>query len=185
MLQAARRSLSPSFELEMNEETLALSKEKLSLEKEEGWWTADLEGGKEKLAVKGAVTSTARGSKSTDRKDDHRSPRAASTKEEGEGVRLTAAESQEDDEVLLDVRPSQPSSNEAEGDIIMCEVGEQQAARVEVQAPKRRAVIRVESEGTQDYVLERRSYRDLSQEEFVPSALSEHRGAEHLMRQSQ
>ena len=49
---------------------------------------------------------------------------------------------------------------------------------------KRRAVIRVESEETQDCVLERRSYGDVSQEEveevgFVPSALSEPRGVVH------
>ena len=36
----------------------------------------------------------------------------------------------------------------------MCEVEEQQAARVEVQAPTRKAVIRVESEETQDDVQE-------------------------------
>ena len=129
---------------------------------------------KEKLAVKGAVTSTASGSKNLDRKQDHWSPRATITKEKGGDVRLTAAESQE-----LDV---QPSSNEADGDFIMCEVEEQQAARVGVQAPKRGAVIRVESEETQDYVRERFACEDLSQEEaneigFVPSALSENRGS--------
>ena len=37
----------------------------------------------------------------------------------------------------------------------LCQVGEQQAARVEVKGPKRRAVIRVESEETQDYVLKK------------------------------
>ena len=50
-------------------------------------------------------------------------------------------------------------------------------------APKRRVVILVESE-TQDYVREMFTYEDLSQEEadeigFVPSALSEPRGAMH------
>ena len=47
---------------------------------------------------------------------------------------------------------STPSGNEVGGDSIMCEVEDQQAARVEVQGPKRKAVIRVESEETQDYV---------------------------------
>ena len=66
----------------------------------------------------------------------------------------------------------------------MCEVEEQQAARVEVQDPKSRAVIRVESEKTQDCVLERLSCGDISQEEvedigFVPSALISPRGAVH------
>ena len=46
---------------------------------------------------------------------------------------------------------------EAEGVIVMCEVEEQQALRVEALPLKRRVVIRVESEGTQDYVMERRS----------------------------
>ena len=36
--------------------------------------------------------------------------------------------------------------------------------RVEVQAPKRRAVTRVESDETQDYVIGRRGYGDLCQE---------------------
>ena len=76
----------------------------------------------------------------------------------------------------------QPSSNEAEGDFIMCEVEEQQAARVEVQSPKRRAVIRVESEKTKDYVRKQSTYEDFSPEEvneigFVQSASSELRGA--------
>ena len=60
-------SLSPSFEPEMNEEMITPSNEQPSLEKEEGWWNADLEGGKEKLAVKGAVASTASESKNPDR----------------------------------------------------------------------------------------------------------------------
>ena len=60
----------------------------------------------------------------------------------------------------------------------MCDVEEQQAVRVEAQPQKRRAVIRVESEETQDYVMERRSCGYLGQEEveeigFVPSAESE------------
>ena len=41
----------------------------------------------------------------------------------------------------------QPSSNETDGGFVMCEVEEQQAARVEVQGPTRR-VIRVDLEET-------------------------------------
>ena len=57
------------------------------------------------------------------------------------------------------------STNEAEGDFTMCEVEEQQAARVEVQGSKRRAVIRVESEETQKYVRERFTHEVFIQEE--------------------
>ena len=76
---------------------------------------------------------------------------------------------------------TQPSSNETDGGFLLCEVEEQQAARVEVQGPKRR-VTRVEPEETQDYVRGRLAHGEISQEEaeeigFVPSALSEPRGA--------
>ena len=50
----------------------------------------------------------------------------AITKEESEGVRLTAAERQEINVVIPEIRPT----NEAEGDFILCEIEEQQAARV-------------------------------------------------------
>ena len=74
--------------------------------------------------------------------------------------------------IIPEIQPAK-----ATGDNIMCEVEEQQAARVEVQAPKRRAVMRVESEETQDDVLERRIYGDISEEPvdeigIVPSASS-------------
>ena len=77
---------------------------------------------------------------------------------------------------------STPSSNEVGSDFVMCEVEEQQAARVEVQGPKRKAVIRVESEETQDYVRTRfadKNFRQTEVEEtgFVQSALCEPRGA--------
>ena len=77
----------------------------------------------------------------------------------------------------------QPSSNETDGGFIMCEVKEQQAARVEVQSSKRR-VIRVDLEETQDCVRERLAREDISQEEadeigFVPIASSEFGGAVH------
>ena len=107
------RSLYPSFELEMNEEIFTLSREQFSQDKEEGCWNTDLEGVKEKLAVKGAVTSSASGSKNPDGKADHWSPRRATITKEGiEGVKLTAAESQKVDEVVPE---RQPSSTEAEG----------------------------------------------------------------------
>ena len=66
-----------------------------------------------------------------------------------------------------------------------CEVEEQQARIVEAQPQKRRAVIRVESEKTHDYVMERRSCGYPSQEEveeigFVPSAVSKPLWALHL-----
>ena len=65
----------------------------------------------------------------------------------------------------------------------MCEVEEQQTASVEVQDPKRKAVIRVESQETQDYVRKRFACKDLVRKEvvigFVPSVLSEPRGTIH------
>ena len=65
----------------------------------------------------------------------------------------------------------QPSSKETDGGSRMCDVEEQQVARVEVKGPTRR-VIRVESEETQDHV---RGTLAISQEEadevgFVQSA---------------
>ena len=78
---------------------------------------------------------------------------------------------------------TQPSSNAADSVSTISEVEEQQAARVEVHDPRRR-VIRVYSEETKDHVHERLAREDFSQEEadeigFVPSALSETRGAIH------
>ena len=82
----------------------------------------------------------ASGSKNPDGKSDHWSTETVFTEEESEGVRLAVTERQEMNGVLTEVQPT----NGAEGDIIMCEVEEQQVARVEVQGPKRRAVVRVE-----------------------------------------
>ena len=67
----------------------------------------------------------------------------------------------------------------------MYEVEEQQAVRVEAQPQKRRAVIRVESDETQDHVMERRRCGYPRKEEveeigFVPSAVSEPLWALHL-----
>ena len=55
--------------------------------------------------------------------------------------------------------------------------GEQQPVRVKAPPPKRRAVIRVESAETQDYVSGQQGFEDLGQEEAeelgsVPSAVS-------------
>ena len=130
------------------------SKDELSLEREKGWWNADLEGRMDKLAVEGAVTSSASGSKNLDGKADRWSAGVAITKRKME--RLTAAERQEMDGAIPEIQPA----SWAEGPFVMCEVEEQQAARVEVQRPKRRAAIRVETEETQDYVFERRRYGD-------------------------
>ena len=63
----------------------------------------------------------------------------------------------------------------------MCEVEDQQAARVEVQRPQKRRVMRVESEETQDQVREMLAHEELSREQadeigFVQSASSEPRG---------
>ena len=99
----------------------------------------------EKLAAGACTTS---GSKNPDWKANHWPSGAVSTEEEGKKVRRMAAERQE-------MNGLQPSSNEVEGDFIMCEVEEQQAARLEVKGPERRAVIRVDSEKTQDYVRKR------------------------------
>ena len=105
------------------------------------------------------------------------SGRTKTTEEEGEAVKGGEYEEQ-GKEVDEAVPGMQPSSNEADGGFIICEVEEQQAARVEVQGPRRR-VIRVESEETQDYVRESLA---ISQEEtveigFVPSASTEPRGS--------
>ena len=177
------RNLYPSFELEINKEMFTPAREQFSQEKEEGWWDTDMEGRKEKLAVKGAVTSTASGSKNPDRKADNWFPgRATITKEESEGVKLTAAESQEVDEVVPEI---QPSSNEAEGDFVMCEVEEQQAVRVKVQTLKRKAVILMENQKKLKTMFLNGGFMgDISQEEveeigFVPSALREPRRAVH------
>ena len=63
--------------------------------------------------------------------------------------------------VIPEIQPT----NEAGGGFIVCEVEEQQAARVEVQGPKRKAVIRVESEEAQHFVRERFTCEDFSQED--------------------
>ena len=139
-----------------------------------------MEGEMEKLEVEGSFSVAEGGSTDPKRKADHSSARTVLTKEESEGVK--GAENERQGMEVDDVIPeTQPSSNETHGVFFMCQVEEQQAARVEVQGPKRR-VTRVESAETQDFVRERVAHEEINQEEademgFVPSALSELRGA--------
>ena len=135
------------------------------------WWSADLEGEMEKLEVEGSCSVAERGPMVLQgRRTTGQLGRCLQKelKTRNREWRWTRSE-------------TQPSSNETDGGFVMCEVEEQQAARVEVQGPKRR-VIRVESEETQDYARERLAHEEISQEDadeigFVPSALSEPRGA--------
>ena len=60
-----------SVEPGTNEEMSTPSREQSPLDKERSWWNADLEGGTEKLAVEGAVSGAASGSKNPDGKADH------------------------------------------------------------------------------------------------------------------
>ena len=100
------------------------------------WWNAVLEGEMEKLAVEESVSVTAGGSMNPERKADHRSARTVLTIEESEEVK--GAENERQGTEVDDVIPeTQPTSNEADGGFLMCEVVEQQAARVEVQGPKK------------------------------------------------
>ena len=87
----------------------------LPLDRERGWWNADLEGGMENLAVEGAVSGAASGSKNPDGKADHWPAGAVSTKEEGEKGRRMVAKRQEMNRIIPE---SQPSSNEVGGDFI-------------------------------------------------------------------
>ena len=64
---------------------------------------------------------------------------------------------------LKKLQLGEASSTEEEGGFIMCAVEEQHAVRFEAQPQKRRAVIRVESDETQDYALERRRCGDPGQ----------------------
>ena len=105
----------------------------------------------EKLEVEESFSVAEDGSMDPERKADHCSGRTVLAKEEEE-VEGTENEGQgmDVDEVILGM---QRSTNETHGGFKMCEVEEQQAARVEVQGPERR-VIRVVSEETQEYVRE-------------------------------
>ena len=132
-------------------------------------------GGRAELAVKGGVTSTASGSQNLDMKADCWSAERSTISKEGDKeASLTKTKSTNVEEA---VAGEEASSMEAEGGFMMCEVEEQQMVRVEERSQKRRAVIRVESEETQYYAMERRRCGYRSQEEveesgFVPSAVS-------------
>ena len=77
-----------------------------------------------------------------------------------------------------------------EGEFVVCELvegfaKEQKPARVKTPPQKRRAVIRVESAETQEYVSEQQGLEEIDVEEmeelsFVPSAVSEARWALHM-----
>ena len=73
----------------------------------------------EKLAVEGSFSVAASGSKHLDGKADQWSTQTVLTKEESEGVRLAANERQEMNGITTE---RQPTSTEAEGGFIMCEV---------------------------------------------------------------
>ena len=63
--------------------------------KERDWWSADLEGDMEKLAVEGFIPLAESGPKYPDGKVDHWSTQTVLTKEESEGVRPAVNERQE------------------------------------------------------------------------------------------
>ena len=95
-------------------------------------FVADLEGEMENLAVEGSFSVAAGGSKYRDGKVDHWSTQTVLVKEESDGVKLAETERQEMNGITIEVQPA----NGAEGDLIVCEVEEHQAARVEVQGQK-------------------------------------------------
>ena len=130
----------------------------LAKRKERDWWSVDLEGEMEKLEVVGLLSGTEGGSVDPKKKVGHWSARIETTKEGSEEPKGAENEKQEKEMEVDEATPHE--------------------ANAEVQSPKRK-VIRVESEETQDCVLETLA---ISQKEaddlgFVPSALSEPRGA--------
>ena len=124
----------------------------LAKRKERGWWSIDLEGDTEKLEVEGPWSGTKGGSVDPKGKMGRRSARTKVAREES-------------------AKPKE-AQMEVDGDV-------GQEASVEIQSQKRE-VIRVESEETQDYVLETLASSQEEAEEmaFVPMALSEPR--EHI-----
>ena len=84
-------------------------------------------------------------------------------KKVNEEVSPTEEKSPDNDEVATG---KDVPSTETEGGFVMCEIGgEQQSVRVEAPPQKRRVVISVESDETQDYVSGQRGFEDLGQEE--------------------
>ena len=135
------RSFSPSMAPGEEVEMSTLSRESPSLERERDWWSADLEGELEKLAVEWSFSGAASRSKHPDGKADHWSTQTVPRKEESEGVRLDWLETK--DRKWKWTRSSLRYSSRAmkrKAVFIMCEVEEQQAARVEVQSPKKKGI---------------------------------------------
>ena len=128
-------SCSPSLAHDVDGALSTSSRKSPSVGKERDWWSAGVEGEMEKLEVEGSFSVAEGGSTDPKRKADHSSARTVLTKEESEGVK--GAENERQGMEVDDVIPeTQPSSNETDGGFIMCQVEEQQAARVEVQGPK-------------------------------------------------
>ena len=92
--------------------------------KERDWWSADLEGGMEKLEVEGGFSGTEGGSMDPKGKVGHRSVRAENEKH---GSKMEVDEA---------TPGKQPSNKETEGGFVICEIEEQQL-RVEIQGPRR------------------------------------------------
>ena len=128
-------SCSPSLAHDVDEAMSTPSRKSPSMVKDRDWWSADLEGEVEKLEVEGSFSVTEGGFMDTERKADHWSARTVLTKEESEEVKGAEKEKQRM-EVVEVITETQPSSNETNGGFTMCEVEEQQTARVEVQGPK-------------------------------------------------
>ena len=131
--------------------------------------------------MKGGFTSTASRSRASEVEAGSPSFEVEEQKED-----LPSSRNQYLEELAEDVLLTKTKRTKVEeGGFFMCGVEEQQAVRFEAQPQKRRAVIRVESEETQDYVMERRKCGYPNQEEveeigFVPSAVSEPAWALHL-----
>ena len=106
------RFFSPSVEPGVEEGMLTPPRASPSVERERDWWSANLEGEMEKLAVPGSLSLAASGSKHPDGKADH-----WSTQTEGARLAVNERQEMEVDEVVPEI---QPSSNETEGDFIMC-----------------------------------------------------------------
>ena len=119
------------------------------------YWRHDGWREREKLATKGEVTSAASGSRNPEMDAEHWSAEVApAIKEVMREVSLIKEKSQQFEEVAS---RKGAASTEAEGGSEMCETeGEQQPVRVKAPPQKGRAVIRVESAETQDYVSEDR-----------------------------
>ena len=115
------------------------------------------------------TTGTASGSKNSDVKADHWSSGAAITTEENKRVRLIAAERQEMNGVI----PKMQFANEADGDFLY-EVEERHSAVQGPKKQKKRKTLFVKCLVVKTSV--RKKFDEIG---FVPSALSELRGAIH------